>query len=112
MYTAEHYFWGWFVYVSGVSCLLYAQWYLLHKHGNAALRHLIIIITGVFLLTPVTAYIDDPHLAPAFFVSVYEGLVVKPSLGFQRGAAPIAAMMTAATFFYALFRLIIWRIRQ
>jgi hypothetical protein len=67
---------------------------------------------SVLFLTPVTAYTDDPHLAPAFFVSLFEGLVVKPSLGFQRGAAPIAAMMTAVMLLYVLLRLLIWRVRK
>jgi putative flippase GtrA len=111
MYTAEHYFLGWFVYSAGVICLLYVGWQLLRSR-NSVLRHLLLLILAVLFLTPVTAYMDDPHLAPAFFVSFYEGLVVKPSLGFQRGAAPIAAMMTVTVLLYTLSRFIIWRIRR
>ena len=111
MYTAENYFLGWFVYSAGVVCLLYVGWQLLRSR-NSSLRHIILLMLSVLFLTPVTAYMDDPHLAPAFFVSLFEGLVVKPSLGFQRGAAPIAAMMTAVMLLYVLSRLLIWRIRK
>lgn len=107
MYSAENYFWGWFVYTSGVVSLLYVAWYLMRKLRFAAVRHLVIIVGAVFLLTPVTAYIDDAHLAPAFFVSFYEGLLAKPSTGFQRGAAPILALMTFSVVFYAFLQVIL-----
>ncbi|MDB2344438.1 hypothetical protein N9V62_07160 [Porticoccaceae bacterium] len=99
MYTAENYFLGWFVYSTGVVCLLYVGWQLLRSR-NSSLRHIILLMLSVLFLTPVTAYMDDPHLAPAFFVSLFEG------------AAPIAAMMTAVMLLYALSRLLIWRIRK
>ncbi|MDG0968675.1 MAG: hypothetical protein P8O06_02435 [Porticoccaceae bacterium] len=104
MYSAENYFWGWFVYTSGVTSLLCVIWYLMRNLRSAALRHLVIILVAVFLLTPVTAYVDDPHLAPAFFVGFYEGFLAKPSGGFQRGAAPIFALMTFSVIFYAFLR--------
>lgn len=70
MYAAEDYFWGWVVYVSGATCLLYTAWYLLRNLRFASIRHVFLMLSSVFLLTPVPAYIDDHHLAPAFS-SVY-----------------------------------------
>jgi hypothetical protein len=67
----------------------------------------------VVLFTPVTAYRDDPHLAPAFFVSLYEGLLASgDDLGFQRGLAPIMALGVFSLFFYLLLRLIMWRVKK
>ena len=48
---------------------------------------------AVKMIGKVAAYTDDPRLAPAFFVSFYEGFVSNPDTGFQRGAAPIVALM-------------------
>ena len=112
MYVAEDYFWGWVVYVSGAICLLYTAWYLLRNLRFASIRHVFLILSSVFLLTPVPAYIDDHHLAPAFFVSLYEGLVANPATGFQRGAAPIVALMTFSLFIYVMVRLVFWQINK
>lgn len=112
MYAGEDYFWGWLVYVSGVTCLLYSGWYILRNTRIASIRHLFLILAAVFLLTPVTAYIDDSHLAPAFFVSLYEGLVANPVTGFQRGAAPIVALMTLSLLLYITLRLVVWRLKK
>ena len=112
MYAAEDYFWGWVVYASGAVCLLYTVWYLLRNLRFSSIRHVFLMLASVFLLTPVTAYIDDSHLAPAFFVSLYEGLVANPVIGFQRGAAPIVALMTVSLFLYMVLRLVVWQFKK
>ena len=65
---------------------------------SPALRQSILLVAIVFFMTPVTAYYDDFHLAPAFFVSLYEGLLLES--GFQRGLAPILAMVLITLTFY------------
>ena len=75
MYSTENYLWGWVAYSTGALCLLFCLWLLVRKIGIAAIRHSILLLALVALFTPVTAYRDDPHLAPAFFVSLYEGLL-------------------------------------
>ena len=112
MFSAEDYFWGWIVYISGASCLIYVAWYLLKDIRFVAIRHLVLILIAVFLLTPVSAYTDDPRLAPAFFVSIYEGIVNNPDSGFQRGAAPILALMVVSLFGYLALRVIVWFVRR
>ena len=93
MFSAEDYFRGWIVYISGASSLIYVAWYLLKDIRLVAIRHIALILIAVFLLTPVSAYTDDPRLAPAFFVSIYEGDVNNTDSGIQRGAAPILAII-------------------
>lgn len=105
MYSAENYFWGWISYSFGVLCLLFCLWYLIRGFRSSALRQSILLVATVFFMTPVTAYYDDFHLAPAFFVSLYEGLLLDS--GFQRGFAPILAMVIITLTFYGSAR-VLW----
>ena len=110
MYSAENYLWGWIAYGTGVTCLLFVLWYWMRNLRFTTIRHLVLLFANVCLLTPVTAYRDDPHLAPAFFVSLYEGLLASgDNLGFQRGLAPILAFCFLAVIFYVLARFLISR---
>ena len=109
MFSAEDYLQGWIVYSIGVACILLFLWLVMKKSAWTTLRHLILLLCGSVLLTPVTAYRDDSHLAPAFFVSLYEGVLQSdPDMGFQRGLAPIIAVALFAIIFYGLLRLL-WR---
>ena len=113
MYSAENYLWGWVAYSTGALCLLFCLWLLVRKIGIAAIRHCTLLLATVVPFTPVTAYRDDPHLAPAFFVSLYEGLLAAgDDLGFQRGLAPIMALGFFTLFFYTLLRIIIWLVKK
>ena len=105
MFTAEDYLQGWIVYSIGAGCLLLFLWLLLHRSAWTTVRHLLLLLAAAILLTPVTAYRDDSHLAPAFFVSLYEGVMLSGAdAGFQRGLAPIIAVAVFAIIFYFLLR--------
>ena len=107
MFSAEDYLQGWIVYCIGVSCILLFLWLVLRKSPWTIVRHLLLLLSAAVLLTPVTAYRDDSHLAPAFFVSLYEGVMQSGSdMGFQRGLAPIIAVALFATIFYGLLFLL------
>lgn len=111
MYSAENYMWGWVAYSAGSLCLLFCLWLLVRKISVKAIRHLTLLLAAVVLFTPVTAYRDDPHLAPAFFVSLYEGLLASgDDLSFQRGLAPILAIGFFAIIFYGLLGLLLSRL--
>ena len=112
MYSAEDYFWGWIVYIFGAVCLTYVVWYILRNVRIVYIRHTLIILIAALLFTPVSAYNDDQRLAPAFFVSIYEGFVIDADSGFQRGAAPILALMVFSLFGYFVLRVIIWRLTK
>lgn len=108
MFSAEDYLQGWIIYSIGASCLLLFLWLVLRKSAWLTVRHLILLLAASILLTPVTAYRDDSHLAPAFFVSLYEGVMVSGAdAGFQRGLAPIIAVAVFAIIFYLLLR-VLW----
>ncbi|MDB9949737.1 hypothetical protein OAD77_05275 [Porticoccaceae bacterium] len=105
MYTAEDYLQGWIAYSIGGLFLLFFLWYLLRNIRYSAVRHIFMLSSAVVLFTPVTAYRDDAHLAPAFFVSLYEGVLLSGANdGFQRGLAPIIAVLIFALLIYALGR--------
>ena len=110
MYTAENYMWGWIFYSTGVICLLGVFCLLIRKITMSWIKHLLFLLLLVLFLTPVTSYPDNPFLAPAFFVSLYEGLIAQGGdLGFQRGLAPILAVGFFVTFFYVIIRLLLGR---
>ena len=109
MFSAEDYLQGWIAYSIGAICLLLFLWVLLRKSAWTTVRHLILLLSASILLTPVTAYRDDGHLAPAFFVSLYEGVMLSGAeAGFQRGLAPIVAVVLFGLILYLLLRLL-WR---
>lgn len=110
MYTAENYMWGWIVYSTGVLCFLSVFWMLIRKISISWIKHVLVLLYLVFFFTPVTSYPDNPHLAPAFFVSLYEGLIARgDNLGFQRGLAPILAIAFFTLLIYLLGRVVIAR---
>lgn len=113
MYSAENYLWGWVAYALGVACIVFVLWFWMRKTRFTTLRHLALLMVMTFLLTPVTAYRDDPHLAPAFFVSLYEGLLSSgDNVSFQRGLAPILALSFFVIVFYGLARFILARFNK
>jgi hypothetical protein len=112
MYNAENYFWGWIAYTSGVMCLVWVAWYLLRNIRFATFRQLLLLVVAIFFLTPVTAYTDNAYLAPAFFVSLYEGLIANGDVGFQRGAAPILAFTVFGLIVYGLIKLLLKRFKR
>lgn len=112
MYSAENYLWGWIAYSSGALCLLVCLWLLVRKITVAAIRHVVMMLAVIIFFTPVTAYRDDPHLAPAFFVSLYEGLLASGNdMGFQRALAPMLAIAAIGLMFYSIVRLLISRFK-
>jgi hypothetical protein len=113
MYTAENYLWGWIAYTSGALCLIGLSWLLIRKISLAWVRPILLLLLLVVFFTPVTSHPDNPYLAPAFFVSFYEGLLVRsPEAGFQRGLAPILAIGFSTLFIYTIGRLVLgWVLR-
>lgn len=83
---------------------------LIRKISISWIKHVLVLLYLVFFFTPVTSYPDNPHLAPAFFVSLYEGLIARgDDLGLQRGLAPILAIAFFTLLIYLLGRVVIAR---
>jgi len=110
MYSVESYTWGWIAYSVGVLCLLSLFWLLIRKITSRWMQHILMIMLLAVFFTPVTAYPDNPYLAPAFFVSLYEGILLSDrGMGFQRGLAPILAVSFISIILYSLISPILGR---
>jgi len=110
MYSTESYVWGWIAYSVGVLCLLSLFWLLIRKLASRWVKHVLIIVFLALFFTPVTAYPDNPYFAPAFFVSLYEGVMLADKeAGFQRGLAPILAFSFISVVLYSLIAPIVGR---
>lgn len=105
MYSATNYLWGWIAYGAGAFCILGVLWYLLRNLKLAAFRHILLLLVAAVLLTPVEAYTDDPHLAPALFVSVFEAFTAEVEGAYNRGLAPILAVASGLLLIYLVARL-------
>lgn len=102
MYSDENYLWGIVGYYLG--CILVLMFLVRFKDllpGRHFRNHLILLIAAV-ILVPIKAYPDMSYLAPAWFVSLFEGLTGPDDMGFLRGAQPIITCYLAAAAFYIL----------
>ena len=94
------------VYFFGASAVIFGFWMMFSSAKAKYLRDVSIIFITVLILTPIDAYIGEEYLAPAFFVSIYEGIFLNGNYGFQRGAAPIFALLAVVLLLYHIGRLI------
>jgi hypothetical protein len=99
MFSAEDYLQGWIVYSIGASCLILFLWLLLRKSAWTTARHLTLLVSAAVLLTPVTAYRDDSHLAPAVF-ALFFYLLIRLLWGFicrkRSGEKPVNKRLRGA----------------
>ena len=88
-----NYILSYFVYLLGASFLIVGVRILFLQSSKRYFRDLCMIILAVVLLTPINAYVGEQYYAPAIFISFYEGIFLSGDYGFQRGAAPILAIL-------------------
>ncbi len=108
MYTPENYLWGMVGYYVGCLLVLLYLWRFRKLIPGRYFRGLFLLLIAAILLVPITAYPDGHYLAPAWFVSLFEGLTEATENGYLRGAKPIFVCYLAAVFLYicwAIFRI-------
>ena len=88
-----NYILSYFVYLLGASLLVVGVRILFLQSNKRYFRDLCMIILAVVLLTPIDAYVGEQYYAPAIFISLYEGIFLSGNYGFQRGAAPVLAIL-------------------
>ena len=102
MYSDENYLWGIVAYYLG--CLLVLLFLVRFKDllPGRHFRNQLILFVAALILVPIKAYPDTGYLAPAWFVSLYEGLTGPDDVGFLRGAKPIVTCYLVAVACYVL----------
>jgi hypothetical protein len=103
MYSAENYHWGLVGYYLGsVLLIMYAYRFRKILPGRH-FRNLLVLLIAVVILVPIKAYIDSDFLAPAWFVSIFEGLTEESEQAYLRGLQPIMVCYLVAVVIYILW---------
>lgn len=99
MYTDENYLWGLVSYYLAASVLLFCCWHFRKIIAWRYLRHLLLLLVAIFLLLPIKVTPELHYLAPAWFVSVFDGLTSAPE-GFSRAGVPLLITYLVAAVLY------------
>lgn len=102
--TTNAYMWGWFAYLLGSVCMLLVWWRLTRPfYGwlQVLLRTLLIAL----LLTPWSVSTERGEWAPAWVVSLFDGLA-RDDISSWRAGGPLAAALVVAV---VIAGLEIWR---
>lgn len=100
MYTPENYLWGLVAYYLGAGVVIFCCWRFSSWIRWRHLRNLILLLIGVLLLFPFSAYPEMDYLAPAWVVSIFEGLTESTQNGFLRAGIPLLVACIAALILY------------
>jgi len=85
MYSAENYHWGLVGYYLGSALLIMYAYRFRKIVPGRHFRNLLVLLIAVFILVPIKAYMDSDFLAPAWFVSIFEGLTEETEQAYLRG---------------------------
>jgi hypothetical protein len=105
--TTQAYLWGWFAYLIGSVGVLFVWWWLtrpLSRWGKVPLR----TVLTALLLTPWSVSPQHDEWAPAWVVSLFDGLA-QEDVSLWRAGGPLLAMLVVALV-VAAFEL--WRQRR
>lgn len=100
MYSAENYLWGMVAYYFGAALVLFCCWRFTRWIGWQWLRFGLLVLMAVLLLMPFTAYPDMDFFAPAWFVSLFEGLTKATEQGALRAGVPLLVAEIVALVVY------------
>lgn len=100
MYSAENYHWGLVGYYLGsVLLIMYAYRFRKIVPGRH-FRNFFVLLIAVVILVPIKAYMDSDFLAPAWFVSIFEGLTEESEQAYLRGLQPIIVCYLVSVVLY------------
>lgn len=100
MYSAENYHWGLVGYYLGSILLIMFAYRFRAILPGRHFRNLLVLLIAVVILVPIKAYIDSDFLAPAWFVSIFEGLTEDSEQAYLRGLQPIMVCYVVAAIIY------------
>lgn len=102
MYSAENYLWGMVAYYLGAALVLLCCWRFARWIAWQWLRYGLLVLMAVLLLMPFTAYPDMDFFAPAWFVSLFEGLTKATEQGALRAGVPLLVAEIVALVVYII----------
>lgn len=111
MYSDENYLWGIVGYYLGCLLVLLFLWRFRELLPGRHFRNHLLILIAAVILVPIRAYPDMDYVAPAWFVSLFEGLTGNSETGYLRGAQPIIVSYLVAVVIY-LFVVIVSQVRR
>ncbi len=109
MYTVENYHWGLVGYYFGCLLIMLYLWRFRALIPGRHFRSLLLLLIASVILVPVTAYTDNSYLAPAWFVSLFEGFTEATEEGYLRAALPIAIVYAGSVIVYFIWAMLGFR---
>lgn len=103
MYTMENYYWGLVGYYLGSLLLILFACRFRKIVPGRHFRNLLVLLIAAMLLVPMSAYLDSSFLAPAWFVSIFEGITEEAEQAYLRGLKPIIVCYLVAVVFYVFW---------
>lgn len=100
MYTMENYYWGLVGYYLGSFLLILFACRFRKIVPGRHFRNLLVLLIAAILLVPMSAYLDSNFLAPAWFVSIFEGITEETEQAYLRGLKPIIFCYLVSVVFY------------
>ncbi|MDX1804937.1 MAG: hypothetical protein R3292_12720 [Alcanivorax sp.] len=98
--TTNAYMWGWFAYLLGTVGVLYVWWWLTRPLARWVKVPLRTVLTAM-LLTPWSVSPQHSEWAPAWVVTLFDGLA-QESVSLWRAGGPLLAMLVVALIVAAL----------
>ena len=105
--TTKAYLWGWFAYLVGTGGVLFVWWWLTRSLGVWGKVPLRIVLTAL-LVTPWSVSPEHDEWAPAWVVTLFDGLA-QEDISLWRAGGPLLAMLVVALI-VAMFE--VWRQRR
>jgi hypothetical protein len=112
MYSAENYHWGLVGYYLGCLMLMLFVCRFRKIVPGRHFRNLLLLFIAAVILVPIYAYPDSSYFAPAWFVSIFEGITVEADKAYMRGVQPILVCYFAAVCFYIIWAILGYRRNQ
>jgi hypothetical protein len=96
----ENYYWGLVGYYLGSFLLILFACRFRKIVPGRHFRNLLVLLVAAILLVPMSAYLDSNFLAPAWFVSIFEGITEENEQAYLRGLKPIIFCYLVSVVFY------------
>ena len=92
--TEAQYFWGWITYLVGATGCLFSLWFIVRR-WHPRIHRMLMLISAALVYIPWPVKTGEPFLAPAFLVSLYDGLGLGVDTMWRSGQIALIAAVAA-----------------